>query len=93
MRIKICGRYYTLSFCRITSIAEDGKPHRGDCDGPHIKNKQIRINKNLRDIALLDTLIHEMLHAADWQRDEEWIEETAEDIARILTKLGYRKVE
>lgn len=93
MRIKICGKYYDLQFCRITSADEKGKQDKGVCDGPHIKNKKIRVNKKLSGEPLLDTLLHEMLHAADWQKDEEWVEETAADIARVLTKLGYRKME
>jgi hypothetical protein len=35
-------------------------------------------------------VIHELLHAAHWDLDELAVEETAEDLARVLWKLGYR---
>jgi len=38
----------------------------------------------------LEVLIHEMLHACYWDLDEEAIDITARDIARVLFRLGYR---
>jgi hypothetical protein len=31
-----------------------------------------------------------MLHAADFDKKEEWIKTVAADIARVVLKLGYR---
>ena len=39
----------------------------------------------------LDTIIHELLHACQPDIEERAIEATATDIARVLTRLGYRK--
>ncbi len=63
---------------------------RGDCDDPTTKNKTIRIANNLPPIEQLEVVIHEALHASDWFKDEEWIEEVAVDIARLLWRLGWR---
>lgn len=39
----------------------------------------------------LDTLIHELLHVADWDKDEDWINNVGYDLARTLWRLGWRK--
>lgn len=36
------------------------------------------------------TIIHELMHVADWGRDEIFIDQTSEDIAKTLWKMGYR---
>ena len=65
---------------------------RGDCDDPATKNKRIRISNKLPPREELEVIIHECLHACDWHKDEEsWIEPVADDIARLLWKLGWRK--
>ena len=66
---------------------------RGDCDDPTTKNKKIRVANNLPPIEQLEVVIHECLHASDWFKDEEWIEEVAIDIARLLWRLGWRLTE
>jgi hypothetical protein len=62
----------------------------GECDSPSDANKEIRILYTLRGVQLLEVIIHELLHAALWDIDEEAISEAARDIARILWKLGFR---
>ena len=71
-------------------VTEEEEEVRGDCDDPSARNKQIRIANNLPPIEQLEVVIHECLHASDWFKDEEWIEEVAVDIARLLWKLGWR---
>ncbi len=39
----------------------------------------------------MNTIIHEVLHAGHWDLKEDAVEELANDIERILTKLGYEK--
>lgn len=39
---------------------------------------------------VLEVLIHELLHAAYWDLDEHAVAETADDIAGILWRLGWR---
>jgi hypothetical protein len=36
--------------------------------------------------------LHEILHPADYDKTEEWVDELATDMAKILWKLGYRRV-
>jgi len=63
----------------------------GDCDSPDTKNKSIRISKSAcrSDQRHLEVLLHEMLHAAVWSLDEEYVAVYARDAARVLVKLGF----
>lgn len=63
----------------------------GECDPPDKKNKRIKVHNKLGDERTLAILIHEMLHAADWYKDESWVEMVAEQIARAATRLGYKR--
>lgn len=83
MRAKILGKVWEIVFTP--------RVHLGDCDGPHIANKKIRIAKKLKDEQRLEVIIHELLHAANWHLDEEWVEQAGIDIARVLWRLGYRE--
>lgn len=87
MRFRILDRYWELKFVTLANS------FHGLCDHPKKKGKSIRIDKHITGWKLLETLLHEVLHAADWDKDEEWIEYTARDIARLLWKLGYRMKE
>lgn len=88
-RVRIRKKYWWLRFVDGREIPDD----RGDCDSPSDKNKTIRVRQGLKGEERLEVLIHEMLHAAFWDADEVAIEETAEDMARVLTLLGYREGE
>ena len=61
------------------------------CDPPNEPGKRIRIRQGLKGERELDTLIHELMHAAHWDLDEQAVNDTAEDIARVLWRLGYRR--
>lgn len=65
----------------------------GECDAPSKTAKQIRIYDKLNDERTLTILIHEMLHAADWHKDESWVEKVAEQIARAATRIGFKRTE
>ena len=83
MIVTIGGKRWNLVF--------EGTPRdaNGACDHPTAVGKRIRIRRSLRGETRLDTIIHEVLHAADWSKDEEWVGQTATELARILTRLGY----
>jgi hypothetical protein len=83
--IVIRGRRYRLLYTRLPGDCF------GVCDAPDAEGKRIRIRKGIRGKQELDTLIHEMLHAAFWDMDEEAINDTAHDIAAVLWRLGYRR--
>lgn len=85
MKVKILGKVWDLVFKPFPADCTDF----GLCDGPHVKGKKITINVKKKGEERLDTLLHEILHAADWHKDEEWVVQVATDTARILTRLGY----
>ena len=89
--MRINGNDYILEW-----VQPRGGPvafHRGDCDPPEATNPTIRICATLQGEELLDTLIHECLHASAFQiLDEEYVLATATDIARELWALGWRRV-
>lgn len=84
MHVTILGKRYRLEFTRLR-----GKD--GDCDDPRTKGKTLRIHKGLSEKDTLETVIHEALHAADWHKDEPWVDHVSRDIARILWRLGWRR--
>ncbi len=84
MRVKVGNKYWNLLFTELDE--ETG----GECDSPDTNGKQIRIATDLKKQDELEVIIHELLHAADWSKDEEWVEVIADDIARVLWKLGWR---
>jgi len=71
---------------------------RGNAAGwacmPDEKNPQIQrkilIDCRLKGRSLLETIIHECLHAIFPQLSEESVTAAARDIARVLWALGYR---
>lgn len=88
MQITIRGKRFTLRW--VTRLKKDD---RGDCDPPHAPGKTIRILKGQDQHTEFNTVIHEMLHAGLWDLDETVVEQLADDMARTLWKLGYRKAE
>ena len=84
MYITICGKRWKLVYVKPPSGG------MGSCDSPTKKNKKIHIKPSLKGRQRLETEIHEFTHAGDWNKDEEWVEEFAHDLARILTRIGYR---
>ena len=86
MRVTILEKVWRLSFVkklRTTTM-------EGECDGPHVKGKTIRISERLRGRKFLETILHEMLHAADWHKDEYWVQEVAKDLSRVLMRQEIR---
>lgn len=82
MRCKLRGKYYTLKFAKL-------KPGLlGLCDWD---KRTITIKRTLSGELELDVIIHELLHACQPDQGEEAIDETASNIARVLTRLGYRR--
>lgn len=66
--------------------------YRGQCDEPG-EDAEIRINMHQTEQEILDTFIHEYLHASDWENlSEEYVSVTARDIAKALWEKGYRRV-
>lgn len=70
-----------------------GKDNVGHCDDPSTPGKEIRLRPSLKKYpyALLKILLHELLHASDFTKDERWVDKTANDMARTLIKFGYTR--
>jgi len=85
MKVNILGKCWNLKF-----VTHLGKSY-GICDHPDQKNKTIRIQKGMTEEDELGTIIHECLHASDWSKDEEWVDQVSKDICKILLKIGYAK--
>ena len=89
--VNVVGKRWGFRF--VPAPDKDDKECRGYCESPDKKNKEIVIKENLPPKEELDTILHELLHAADWSKDEEWVEQVGTDIAKILWRLGWRKPE
>ncbi len=85
MRITLLGKRWQLRFCRMSEA------DHGECDHPDKRGKEIRIRSDLKDRPQLEALTHEILHACDWSKDEEWVEDAAHDLSVVLWRLGYRQ--
>lgn len=83
MYVKLNKKRWQLKF--VPRMSADG-----ECDAPDVKNKSIKILSSLKGEHRLDTILHELLHACMWSFDEEFIDEIARDISRVLWRLGYR---
>ena len=77
MRIKVGNKYWNLVFIELDENTG------GECDSPDTKGKEIRISTDLQREEELEVVIHELLHASDWSKDEEWVEEIAQDISNV----------
>ena len=64
----------------------------GDMDPPGVHKKAIRVVRNQPRVDMLDTLLHECLHACLPDLSEEAVTETATDLAKTLDRLGCRLV-
>lgn len=62
----------------------------GDCD---YGTRTIRIHKGLRGIDLLDTLIHELIHARWPDLHEDAVVEFSETLSGVLDAEGIRLVD
>jgi hypothetical protein len=84
MLVTQAGRRYQLVF------ESPGKGHDGLCDAPTTPGKKIRLRPSLRrnPPRLTEIVIHECLHAQGWQLDEQFVARAADEIARVLDRLG-----
>lgn len=77
------------------------EPYVGWCDRPNTPDPKeypaIRLPNGLaygnsrKAKEDLWVLIHECLHAEDWDKSEERVDQVAGDIAKLLWRLGYRR--
>lgn len=88
MHLTILGKRWRFRWTKRREM-----PHTlGECDDKTTTNKEIRIRSDQSEFDILDVIIHEILHAADEHKSEEWVLHAGTDIARALWRLGYRRV-
>ena len=75
---------------RLVDVANHKGKELGYCSNPDIE-KEIAIPIDGDTESELDTIIHELIHAAQWDLAEEAVEEMACSIAGALWRLGWRK--
>ena len=80
--LRIRGQRWRLRF--VPHIGED----MGQCD---YENRVIRIALGQSEDEMLDTIIHEILHAALADLDEHPVQETANAVSAALWRVGYRR--
>lgn len=72
----------------------DGHVILGECSSPDDKPRIVTVDSRVTGEEELDVILHELLHAAAWEvLGEDFVNSTATGIARLLYRLGYRKVE
>jgi hypothetical protein len=60
----------------------------GHCEyGSCRRTRRIRLSPSQSDGELLDTVIHEMIHAQDWDLSEEAVTQRATEIATVLQRV------
>lgn len=64
------------------------KTDAGLCEAPDIPGKSIFLREGLRRRELLETLLHESLHAAGDHLDEAWVDRVAKDLTRLVERFG-----
>jgi hypothetical protein len=57
---------------------------KGTCDALFAPSKRIHVRGDLRGEIFLDTLIHELTHAANPTLDEDFVNRFATDAARVI---------
>lgn len=88
MKVKILGKTWTFERKSLKN-----SDHHGICHPPHSKGKKIVVDSDISGEKELRVILHELLHAADWHKEEEWVEQVSTDMARILTRLGFSRSE
>ena len=87
MRVDLRGRRWRLE---AVEYLQDGSC--GSIDPNDTPQKRILIARNQSPIDILDTVIHECLHACVPDLDEDAVTETATDITKVLHRMGCKVV-
>lgn len=76
---------------KIVKSTEISSKYVGECDPPEKAKPEIWVKRTQKPLDLMDTIIHEVLHAVRPELSEEAVLDTATTIAKALWKLNYRK--
>ena len=80
IRATIRGDVWRVEFA---NIGDYGHCEYGSCR----RTRRIRLSPSQSDAELLDTVIHEMIHAQDWDLSEEAVTQRANEIAAVVERL------
>lgn len=86
MRVRLGGKYWKLRF------AANLRDYGDMSDPGKASGRLIRVGTWQGEEDTLDTIIHEALHASRPELDEVAVHATANDLSRLLWRLGYRRV-
>ena len=86
--IKIKDKTWKIKIVKSTEMSPSSL---GECDDPNRMKPEIWVKRTQKPIDLMDTIIHEVLHAVRPELSEEAVLDTATTIAKALWKLNYRK--
>ena len=89
IKIKINNKMWKVKIVKSTDLAAASY---GECDHPANAKPEIWVKRSLKPIDMMDTIIHELIHAIRPELSEEAVLETATTIAKALWKLKYRKM-
>ncbi len=82
--LHIKGKKWQIRFVKSKEIS---RYSYGECDWPSAKNPKIFVRRHLSDAQLLNTTIHEIIHAVRPELCEEAVIETANVITAALRKM------
>jgi hypothetical protein len=86
LRVRIRDRVWRVRFMPARHMGNDW----GRCYHPSRRNPLIEVRRSLRGRNLIDTIIHELLHAQHPEMTEEAVDTTACMVARALYAAGCR---
>ncbi len=90
MTVKLMDKRYQLVF-QPPPVDHNDASVVGYCEPPDTPHKRIVVDGSLTGRDRLEVILHELLHGAHWQIDEDVIEIAAHAYAVILwDRLGYR---
>jgi hypothetical protein len=102
--VTLNGELWDVVAARPSALTRYRKGKRDQLDGDCIvqkhprsklsrKERKIRYRNTLDSADLMETLIHEVLHALQPDKVEAWVLATAEDVKDVLLKYGFHRKE
>jgi len=83
----------THTFAEVLYDVDVEEPFEGICDFPRSgKRPALRVSADIDTQKGLESLLHECLHAEAWAKTEEVVDRASCDIARLLWRLGFRRI-
>ncbi len=80
----LLGKRWRLRFVRALRDA------LGDCDD---ELREIRVVEGLDGKERLRVMLHELVHAIDWHKDESYVDSVSRSMTNVLWRDGWRRGE